>query len=286
MRCQEVREDSELYAIGALDAPAREELERHAESCAECRELLETATTQAGRLGFAAPLHRAPPELYGQIRRQLVAEDTAHRRQSSSLRVVRPTDPTLSPAAASVTRAGHPAADAAAKRWRWARGIAACLAVLAVLGTAGWNVHLQLQVHRLVARGQALQRRITDMEGQRDAVMLLVSDGTQRFTMQSADTSSRAAGAVIWNASQHKCSVFAAGLPPPPPDQAYHVWLMGGNHSWDEGELNAAENGAAEKTIDLNRYAAQSNYQLVVSRQPRQSGGGEWQPVLRAWVGD
>lgn len=286
MRCQDVREDAELYAIGALDGSAREALDQHAESCAECRDLLETETFQAAKLGFAAPLHHAPPELYGQIRRQLMTEDRTNRRQFAPLHFVRPSDPMPSSAAPMAPSTGRRAKNAASTRWRWALGIAACMAVLSVFGAAAWIADLQMQVHRLVSRGQSLDRRMADMEGQRDAVMLLVSEGTQRFAMQSADASSHARGAVIWNASEHKCSIFAAGLPPPPPDQAYHVWLMGGNHSWDEGELSASENGAAEKTIDLSRYATQSNYQLVVSRQPRQSAGGEWQPVLQAWVGD
>jgi hypothetical protein len=285
MRCEEVREDAELYAVGALDTPERESLERHAASCSTCHEMLEAATMQAGRLGFSAPLHHAPPELYARIRHQLETDERANRHSFAPLRFVRPADTRQAPATL-LTRAAPRFGDTRAARWRWATTLVASVAVAVAIGAGAWIVNLRLQVHRLVIRSQSLQRRMADMEGQRDAVMLLVADGTQRFAMQSTDSSTAAAGAVIWNPGQHKCSVFAAGLPAPPPDQAYHVWLMGGNHSWDEGELSAGEGGAAEKTIDLSLYSAQVNYQLVVSRQPRQSGSGEWQPLLRAWVGD
>jgi hypothetical protein len=284
MRCEEVREDVELYAVGALDAAERESLERHAESCSACREILDTATLEAARMGFSAPLHRAPTELYARMRRELESAERAGRHQFAPLRFVRPTeaDATASDSVATSPRSRRKPST----RWQRTTQVAAAVAILAAVGASAWGVDLQIQMHRLVARDQAMQMRVLELEGQREAVMLLVSDGTQRFAMQATDASTGAAGAVIWNPGQHKCSIFAAGLPVPPADQAYHVWLMGGNHSWDEGELSASESGSAEKTIDLSRYSGQANYQLVVSRQPRQSGSGEWQPVLRAWVGD
>jgi hypothetical protein len=39
------------------------------------------------------------------------------------------------------------------------------------------------------------------------------------------------------------------------------------------------------KTLDLNTMSNQRGYQVVVSLQPRSKDGGNWQPVLKAWVG-
>jgi hypothetical protein len=285
MRCDEVRDQADLYGIGALDATEREAMDRHAESCAACHDLLTESATQAGRLGFAAPLRRAPADLRGRLLAQVAAEGRSSRRQFAPLRFVHPSE--AAPGVGSSQPDGSPGRKQRGRvSRRWIQGAAAALLLGACIGGSAWVVSLQMQVHRLLSRAQTMQRRMATLETQHDAVMLLVSDGAQRFAMQSSDTSTRASGAVIWNPSQHKCGVFAAGLPTPPPDQAYHVWLMGGNRSWDEGELSTTDGGAATKMIDLSRYADQPGYQLVVSRQPRQSGSGEWQPVLRAWVGD
>jgi hypothetical protein len=277
MRCEEVREEADLYAIGALDADEREALERHAESCPGCQELLERATIQAGRLGFAAPSQHAPAEL-----RRRILRDVANDERSPAERAA----PIHFSGSASVVSAAPWHARRPGVLQSWGRVAAVAATVLLLVGGGAWIARMQMQMNRLSERSQTLQRRVADFQSQRDAIMLLASEGTSRFAMQSTDSSTGASGAVIWNPDQRKCSVLAAGLPAAGRDQVYHVWLMGGNRSWDEGELIVAENGMGEKTIDLSRYAAQDNYQLVASRQPRQPGSGEWQPILRAWVGE
>jgi hypothetical protein len=170
-------------------------------------------------------------------------------------------------------------------RWRWIQSAAAVLAVLLFAGCAVWIARLQTEVSRLQARSQALQRVASDFEGERTALLLLASEGSVRLEMQPSDPASGVSGAVIWNPDRHECSILISGLPSLPSDQTYHIWLVGNQHSWDSGEINASGTGTAMKTLDLNTMSNQRGYQVVVSLQPRSKDGGNWQPVLKAWVG-
>jgi hypothetical protein len=160
------------------------------------------------------------------------------------------------------------------------------MAVLLFIGCAVWIAGLQMQVTRLQARSQALQRVTTEFESQRSALLLLASEGSVRFEMQATEPNTGVAGAVIWNPDRHQCSILVSGLPAAAADQTYHIWLVGNQRSWDSGELSTSGTGTAEKTLDLNYMASQPGYQVVVSLQPRRSAtGGSWQPILKAWVG-
>jgi hypothetical protein len=282
MQCDEVRELADAYGLGALDAAEREAADRHAESCPTCRRLLEEASLAASSIALATPVHRAPAALHSSVMRQVAAEPSGSGRAIPLGRF---------PNRAGALTTSHeiprraPPKQGSAPWWWGKQGLAASLAVLLLLGAAAGIAGLEMQVNRLQARSQSLQRGLADFEGQRAALMLLASDGTSRFPMQATDAGTPATGAVIWNRSQKRCSVFAAGLPSVSDQQVYHVWLIGDNRSWDEGELASGERGTAEKTIDLSRYADQSSYQLVVAVQPRVQGSGEWHPILRAWVG-
>lgn len=272
MHCDEVMEQADAYGLGALDPDERDLLDRHAETCAACRLLLDEATLDAAQLALATPLQRAPQALRARLMRQLTEEGKPGWRPSMPQR--------FTGASSNVPvsrRGGRPV---------WQQAAAASVAAVVLLGAAIWIAGLQMQVNRLQGRSQTLQRGMTDFESQRAALMLLASDGTSRFPMQPTDPSTGAKGAVIWNRDQRKCSIFVTGLPAPSADQVYHVWLVGGDRSWDQGELNSGGRGTAEKSIDLSRYANQAGYQLVVSLQNRQPGSGEWHPILRAWVGD
>ena len=283
MHCDAVRESAEAYGLGALDQQERDALDRHAEQCSACRTLLDDAILEAAQLGLSAPLYRAPAALRGRVLRQVSEEGRSDPRPLPLQRIAGHNGS----APSQVSWAGTPPPGALLLHGRrWLQTVAASLAVALLLGAAVWIARLQMQMNRVQSRSQALERGLSDFEAQRAAIALLASVGTSRLDMQTADPSSGATGAVIWNRDQRKCSVFAIGLPPPSPDQAYHVWLAGPNRSWDEGELSAGAQGTAEKMIDLSRYKDLSTYQLIVSIQPRVSGSGEWQPILRAYIGD
>ena len=222
MRCDEVRDFADAYGLGALDPSERESADRHAEGCAACRQLLDEACIAASAVALATPLYRAPRDLYAAVMRQVTVDSDRSPRPAPLRRIQgRTSEPELTPAQAYRPMQGNHGPS----WWSWKQGIVASLAAVLLLGAAFWIVGLQMQVNRLQTRSQTLQRGLSDFEGQRAALMLLASDGTSRFPMEPTDTEITATGAVIWNRSQKRCSVFAAGLPSVAQGQAYHVWL-------------------------------------------------------------
>jgi anti-sigma factor RsiW len=281
-KCEYVREASDAYAIGALDPAEREAIERHAEMCSACREFLEHATLVGASLALTAPLRPAPRELHARVMNQLDHEGGAASATAPIKRLLTGEHLNLNSGSSWLPRPGP---GHWPRSWRWLQPLAASAAVIAVIAGAAWIARLQSQIKTLQTQSRSLQRVANDFETQRSALMLLASDGTIRYDMQATDPGKGVSGAVIWNPDQHKCSVFVSGLPPAPPDQTYHVWLVGYQRSWDGGELSTSGNGTAQKTMDLNPMSSQSGYQVVVSLQQQRASSGAWQPLLKAWVG-
>ena len=283
MQCDEVLEDAEAYAIGALEAAEREDLERHIGACAACRDLIERTELASASLALVAPLRPAPRELRVSLMHHIALDGESAARIAPLKR--------LFAGEGDLGSARQPTASGGqrsrfGRQWRWVQPVAASLAILLFAGCALWIARLQGEVSRLQARSQVLQRVTTEFEGQRSALLLLASEGSVRLEMQPMDPSTGVTGAVIWNPERHKCSILVSGLPDAAPDQTYHIWLVGNQRSWDGGELATSGTGTAERTLDLSYMASQPGYQVVVSLQPRRSaGGGSWQPVLKAWVG-
>jgi anti-sigma-K factor RskA len=72
-------EDSDLYALGALDGEERQALEAHVRLCAECAREVEAARQQVALLGLAAPAVTGPPE---RVKEELLRRVRAERSES------------------------------------------------------------------------------------------------------------------------------------------------------------------------------------------------------------
>src|SRR5687768_8924748 len=73
MSDQHVTDLLELYALGALEPAEMPGVERHLESCAECRAALEEQRMVVEQLGWAAEQHMPPPELGLKVRQRIEA---------------------------------------------------------------------------------------------------------------------------------------------------------------------------------------------------------------------
>src|ERR671911_72022 len=82
--CQTTREMLEAYALGALEDDERRAVERHLQTCTECRplaaELVETAHKLPLAVGAASPL-RPPEALKARLVRELEPEESAEARR-------------------------------------------------------------------------------------------------------------------------------------------------------------------------------------------------------------
>lgn len=67
MNCEEVREQLDSYALGAVERKEARRLESHLKSCPECRSLAQQSGETASLLGLAAPLHRASASLRSRL---------------------------------------------------------------------------------------------------------------------------------------------------------------------------------------------------------------------------
>src|ERR1035438_1972371 len=67
-------EDSDLYALGALDGAEMQELEAHVRSCAECAQEIDAARQRVAWLGLAAPAVAPPARVKEELLRRVRAE--------------------------------------------------------------------------------------------------------------------------------------------------------------------------------------------------------------------
>jgi anti-sigma-K factor RskA len=67
MNCEEVREELDSYALGAVERKEARRLESHLKSCPQCRSLGQQSGETAGLLGLAVPLQRASAALRSRL---------------------------------------------------------------------------------------------------------------------------------------------------------------------------------------------------------------------------
>ena len=70
-------EDSDLYALGALDGEEKQALEAHLRLCAECAREVEAARQRVALLGLAAPAATPPGRVKESLLRKVRAEQSA-----------------------------------------------------------------------------------------------------------------------------------------------------------------------------------------------------------------
>src|ERR1700733_6089565 len=80
-------EDSDLYALGALDGTEMQELEAHVRSCSECARAVDEARQRVALLALAAPAVAPPARVKEALLRQVRAERVPEAHRSE---VVRP----------------------------------------------------------------------------------------------------------------------------------------------------------------------------------------------------
>jgi anti-sigma factor RsiW len=84
MKCNDCRENLDLYLDTELIEPERSELEVHVASCDACRTRLERRRETRRKLRAVAYEHRLKPEFHSRIRAKMVAESASRRRARSA----------------------------------------------------------------------------------------------------------------------------------------------------------------------------------------------------------
>ena len=199
MRCEEIKDLLDAYALGAVDQDEAYRLEGHVADCLDCWEELNKSRRTAALLSLSVPIRPASD----QLRRRIMARaqtDDARAERRSLLPRLRPT-------------------------WRSAVG---ALGVAAV-GSLFFASLLQVQVTDL--RGdkneitQQLTAASTELEQQRQIVAVLSASDSEKIPMNSAALRSEAESVYNWSRDSAAGFIVCNNFPALPPAQVYQVWF-------------------------------------------------------------
>ncbi len=265
MGCEDTRELLELYAVDALDARDREKVERHLSECAQCSlavsELREMAELLPQTLAAAAPL-TPPPHLKERLLSSLAAAQPS--REGASDRQ-------------SAPKAIRP------NRWRgWLRprAVSAALGLLLLGVSIGWSVHLSVAI----AQERALRAEFADLVGQQEVVLEIVdSRNTVKRALRSPVEGSSSYGKLFSRTDMTQIVSMAARLEPPPPGEAYHLWLTSDGQTRLAGTLNVNEEGFGLLVLDTGEVGpSYDSAQLTLQPEGAASPAG---PNILYWQG-
>jgi hypothetical protein len=211
MDCARTRELLEEYALGALEPGERAEVERHLESCSECRalaaELDAVANRLPGALAAASALH--PPAT---LRQQVLAAVDAPEQPP----VRRPR---------SVRR----------------RTLAIVLAAAVPALVLGWAAGFQQASARESDRRDELARLLGVEELVFEVVDSRETEKAFLRTTQERGPFARSYGKLYTRRDLPDVVAFAARLPEAPEGRAYHLWLTVGGRTELAGVLTVRE---------------------------------------------
>lgn len=225
MSGEHVGEVIDLYALDALESGERDAVDRHLETCAECRGSLSDVRQVVNLLAWAPERRDPPPELHGKVRRRV--EQLQRAELSTRARPAR-------------------------SRWRGPRfslrnGVVAAACTL-LLALAGWNVSLQRQL--TTVSQQLAQRQQVDA--------IFSGAGVRTVTLAPQPAAPDAWGSLVVNPSSTEAYLVAKGLPQLPPDKAYQLWLAYEGGRANGGVFRPDDRGAA--TLLVNAPDRLKNY--------------------------
>lgn len=214
--CEEVRDNLDAWALGALDADEVAALEGHLPGCAACTLAADAARETAGALALAVPLQAAPASLKTRV---LSSATTAQQRPASK----------------------RPAA------WRYWPSAAAAVAVIGI-GIGAWGINAQNELNNLEDSEAAALASASTAESQYATVstqLVMASDANEelaatqdavteivtqpdaaRVAMQGTERSAEASGRYVWSSTAGMGSLVALSLPQLDADETYCLWLV------------------------------------------------------------
>ena len=200
-------EDSDLYALGALDGEEMQALEAHVRLCAECAREVEAARQRVALLGLAAPAVTGPP---ARVKEELLRRVRAERVPEMG-RAVRDLEP----------RPGF--------GFGWltpAFGVATV--VFAALAGVFWmrDARDLQRIHALEGQLAEVQTRSQEIaRASKTTDKLLEMPGTQRVALMPQPGMGNGHGGVLYNAKMGMVAC-TGWLPAPPKGKSYQLWLV------------------------------------------------------------
>ena len=245
--CQKTRDMLEAYAVGALEEHERAAVERHLQTCADCRELaaelVETAHKLPLALGAVSPL-RPPSALKARLLGRLAPEQRVEKR-----------------------------------RWWWRpRAALALLSLVLAALFAAWNARLD----DALSQERDLRARLARLQVEQEIVLEVVDSAETRkaVLLPPEGSDSRAYGKVFTRADMPHVVAMAARLPQPRRDRAYHLWLTTSGRMRLAGVLPVDSSGFGLILVEADR-AGPVYEEARLIEQPKDSRRPSGEPVLR-----
>ena len=205
----ELREQAELYVLGALPPAERDAFETHITSCAECAAHVKSLSPVTDALAHATPQHEPPPALRARVLRSISG----------------------SPIKAAPVPRPPRTGTVSALPWMAA---AASLILASALGVYAASLRvrigvLELRLQDATERAAAGERQLADVrrvsaEAQSQLAILVAPD-LQRIDLQGQPQAPQASGRAFW--SRSRGLVFtASNLPALPPGKTFQLWVL------------------------------------------------------------
>jgi anti-sigma-K factor RskA len=199
-------EDSDLYALGALDGEEKQALEAHLRLCAECEREVEAARQRVALLGLAAPAVAGPPP---RVKEELLRKVRAERLPEKG-RAVPDREPRRGSAFGWLTPS---------------LGVAAI--VFAAVAGFFWTRDIQdlRRIHALEGQLAEVQTRSQEIARASQATdKLLEMPATRRVALMPMP-GMEGHGGVLYNPKTGMVAC-AGWLPAPPKGKSYQLWLV------------------------------------------------------------
>jgi anti-sigma-K factor RskA len=201
-----LREQAELYVLGALAPPEREAFKAHLASCADCTEHVRGLLPVSQALAYAMAQHQPPPGLRGRVLGSIVGlRDTAER---AAVRPPRATLPWLAAAASLI--------------------LAAALGMYAASLRSRIGV-LELRLQQANERASAGDRQLAELRHAATEVQsrlaILAAPDVRRIDLVGQPPAPRSSARAFW--SRSRGLVFtASNLPTTPTGKTYQLWVL------------------------------------------------------------
>lgn len=226
-----LRDQAELYVLGALTPVEQQAFEAHLASCVECTEHVRALSPVAHALAYTAPQHQPPTTL-----------------RARALASITRVPGAIPAAAASGSRAMGPWLAAAASLM-----LAAALAVYSATLRSRIGA-LELRLQRATERAAASERQLATVQhavaAAESQVAVLTAPDVQRIDLTGQSAAPQATARAFWSRSRGLV-ISATNLPSAPPGKTYQLWVLTkGPAPINAGLFKPDDQGAVDAVFD------------------------------------
>jgi anti-sigma-K factor RskA len=195
---EQFADDILLYALGELTSAQRAELEKHLQTCVDCRHDLEQLRGDMALLALSATGAEPPLRSRERLMSAIAKE----------------------PRRAQLVQRPQPQRRVWWRPFAWAAGAAAAIVIMLLLHQ---NANLQRSIAGLEADSTVQQQQLTQAK---DMMASLTSADAEHFILVGSKTPPQPQGKAIYVRRSGTLVFLANNMPALPPQKAYELWLI------------------------------------------------------------